>query len=244
VNPPNANEHSVGPPQMCACLKLRDWPEGNYLTADASNPSIGMPRGEVLIGGPTVSMGYLVDEANPDPDVVAKNESDYVTIDGVRYFCTGDIGQFTKNGTLEIIDRMKDLVKLQQGEYVALSKVENALKSSRFVAVPLVLALSTMSYCIALVCPTPAVRELAKTAGLADDAPWPEVCANAAVTKAVLDDLKAVTNGKLAKFEIPTKCILIDDEFSVENDMMTAVRKLKRKPIEQKHIKLISAVYT
>ena len=41
----------------------------------------------------------------------------------MRYFCTGDIGQITPAGNMQIIDRKKDLVKLQMGEYVALSKV-------------------------------------------------------------------------------------------------------------------------
>ena len=241
---PVGNEHCVGPPQVSSCIRLRDWEEGNYRTSDISDPKIGMSRGEILIGGPCVTMGYLVDPKNPDPEVVAKNRDDYVTIDGVRYFCTGDVGQFTASGAVQIIDRKKDLVKLQMGEYVALSKVENALKASRFVSVPLVHALSTKSYCIALVCPTPAARELAKAAGIAQDAPWPEICANAEVTKAVLADLQSVVKGKLSKFEIPTKCILIDDEFSVENDMMTAVRKLKRKPIADKHAQQIAKVYT
>ena len=179
-----------------------------------------------------------------DKEVEAKNKEDYITIDGVRYFCTGDIGRFTPNGTLEIIDRKKDLVKLQMGEYVALSKVENALKSSRFVSVPLVHALPTKSYCIALICPTPAARDLAKAEGLPADAPWSDVCKSPGVTKGVLADLQSVVKGKLSKHEIPTKCILIDDEFSVENEMMTAVRKLKRKPIHEKHEKEIAAVYT
>ena len=69
--------------------------------------------------------GYLVDPQNPDPDIVAKNKEDFVTIDGIRYFCTGDIGQITPAGNMQIIDRKKDLVKLQMGEYVALSKVRD-----------------------------------------------------------------------------------------------------------------------
>lgn len=41
----------------------------------------------------------------------------------MRWFYTGDIGQFHKDGCLEIIDRKKDIVKLQHGEYVSLGKV-------------------------------------------------------------------------------------------------------------------------
>lgn len=42
---------------------------------------------------------------------------------GIRWFYTGDIGQFHSDGCLEIIDRKKDIVKLQHGEYVSLGKV-------------------------------------------------------------------------------------------------------------------------
>lgn len=42
---------------------------------------------------------------------------------GMRWFYSGDIGQFHPDGILEIIDRKKDIVKLQHGEYVSLGKV-------------------------------------------------------------------------------------------------------------------------
>merc|ERR1719321_2392454 len=100
-----------------------------------------------------VAMGYLENPNMPDADVAAKNKNDFTTIDGIRYFCTGDIGQYTPAGNLMIIDRKKDLVKLQMGEYVALSKVENAVKNSKFTALPMVYAKSSMSYCIVLICP-------------------------------------------------------------------------------------------
>jgi acyl-CoA synthetase (AMP-forming)/AMP-acid ligase II len=42
----------------------------------------------------------------------------------IKMICrTGDIGHFCDDGTLRIIDRKKDLVKLQGGEYVSLGKV-------------------------------------------------------------------------------------------------------------------------
>lgn len=42
---------------------------------------------------------------------------------GMRWFYTGDIGRFHPDGCLEVIDRKKDIVKLQHGEYVSLGKV-------------------------------------------------------------------------------------------------------------------------
>jgi long-chain acyl-CoA synthetase len=281
------SESVVGPPQECACIRLRDWEEGNYRNSDMNDPAIGMVsapramhhpypcamqnrrstlcgppacpsclarlrrcvcgvcvqrRGEVLIGGPMVCSGYLENPAMPDADVAAKNREDFVTIDGIRYFCTGDVGQFTKSGNLQIIDRKKDLVKLQQGEYVALSKVENAMKGSKFVALPMTYARSTMKYCIALICPMePALRTLDCAP---EGASLKELCSNEQVAAAVLADIAAACKkAKLTSFEIPNKVILIDELWTPDNDMLTAVNKLKRKDIEKKHLDQISSVY-
>ena len=46
---------------------------------------------------------------------------------GKRWFRTGDIGEFDDGGNLRIVDRKKDLVKLQLGEYVSLGKVNIVL---------------------------------------------------------------------------------------------------------------------
>ena len=52
---------------------------------------------------------------------------------GQRWFKTGDVGEFDEEGQLTIIDRKKDLVKLQLGEYVSLGKVEAQLKTHSLV---------------------------------------------------------------------------------------------------------------
>ena len=52
-----------------------------------------------------------------------KTEEEFFSEDGKRWFKTGDIGRVTEKGNICIIDRKKDLVKLQGGEYVSLGKV-------------------------------------------------------------------------------------------------------------------------
>ncbi|CAI0572135.1 unnamed protein product [Linum tenue] len=111
----------VGNPLPCSYIKLVDWPEGGYLISDSPKP-----RGEIVIGGPNVTLGYFKNEEK-------SREVYKVDQKGMRWFYTGDIGQFHADGCLEIIDRKKDIVKLQHGEYVSLGKIEAALMANSYV---------------------------------------------------------------------------------------------------------------
>jgi long-chain acyl-CoA synthetase len=92
----------VGPPRVCCGIKLVDWDEGGYRWSDKDDPSIGVPRGEIIIGGESVALGYLIDEANPDAELVEKNKTDFKTDEnGLRWFHTGDIGQVDADGSIK-----------------------------------------------------------------------------------------------------------------------------------------------
>ncbi len=235
----------IGPPTTSTSIKLRDWEEGGYRLSDATLKGVEMPRGEILIGGPMVCMGYLVDPSAPDPDVIAKNKSEFVVdSDGVRYFCTGDIGQVNRKGCVQIVDRKKDLVKLQQGEYVALSKVENAMKNCTLVEVPMCYAESTYDYCVALVCPShAALKSLAKTLPGVESDDVAVLCEDPKVVAEVSKQILAAVKGKLVGFEIPKKVALIAETFTPENDMLTSAFKLKRKPAADKHRDVLDKLY-
>lgn len=97
----------VGAPLASTLIKLIDWEEGEYMVSD-----VPAPRGEVLIGGPTVALGYYND--------TERTEEDFQQRGYVRWFATGDIARLRPDGTLVIIDRKSDMVKLQTGEYVSL----------------------------------------------------------------------------------------------------------------------------
>ena len=49
------------------------------------------------------------------------------------WFATGDIGEWTTDGCIKIVDRKKNLVKLKGGEYVALEYLEIKFNNSDFV---------------------------------------------------------------------------------------------------------------
>merc|ERR1719409_2323757 len=100
-----------------------------------------------------------------------------------------------------------------------------------------------MSYTIALICPNiPNLQKLATELGVQGE--LSQLCAHEGVAAAVLKEVTSVcTASKLAKFEMPTKLILIDDLWTPENDLLTAVQKLKRREIVAKHKAQIDAIY-
>ena len=222
---------TVGQVLTSVRVALRDWEEGGYRVRDKKNPAIGMPRGEILIGGPVVCQGYYTAAHMPDPELEAKNSTEFSIINGVRYFHTGDVGQFTAEGQLMIIDRKKDLVKLQQGEYVALSKVENVLKQCPYVGMAMAYADSNHSHCIAIVVVNEApMKKFAESRGISGDVN--ALCKNAAVIKEISDAcVSACKAGKLVDFETPKSYVLTAEPWTPDNDLVTAAFKLKRQQI-------------
>ena len=97
------------------------------------------------------------------------------------------------------IDRKKDLVKLQAGEYVSLGKVEAALAQSQYVETLCVYAESLYNFVVCLAVPRPKqVKALAVSLGIMTEE-WDELCRNQPITDAVLKDLQAL--GKACKSE-------------------------------------------
>ncbi|KAJ8604235.1 hypothetical protein CTAYLR_009222 [Chrysophaeum taylorii] len=225
----------VGPPTPVTYIRLRDWEDGGYLNADLQNPNIGRRRGEVLIGGPATCEGYYVDKWRPDPAIAKKNKEDFMVVDGIRYFCTGDIGEVDKFGRLRIVDRKKDLFKGATGEYVALTKVEAALKLSKFVEIPMVYGKTGEKGVVALICPQmPAIQDLKASVGLKDMPYGPDLVQRPEIVKAVSDALKkqCKQSGLLA-FETPMAFVLVvapdgSPALTPENGLLTSTLKVKR----------------
>ncbi|KAF4708184.1 Long-chain-fatty-acid--CoA ligase 3, partial [Perkinsus olseni] len=126
----------VGPPipgveiKLRSCLDAKGEPEildrhgKPYLSKDtrAANGKRVLGRGEVLIRGPCVTSGYY--------KLPEKTEEAFKPN---GWFHSGDVGQFLADGSLQLIDRVKNLVKLRGGEYIALENMELVYGSSAFV---------------------------------------------------------------------------------------------------------------
>lgn len=222
----------VGTPLACCDVRLRDWGEAGYLVTNKPRP-----QGEILIGGANVaSRGYL---NNPK-----QTEEDFITMDDKAWFCTGDIGEFHEDGCLSIIDRKKDLVKLQHGEYISLARVESALLTSPLVDNICVYGSPFHWYLIALIVPNrnnvTAIADKLKV----DSSSFEQVCENKAVIDAVRKELEAHgKRNKLEKAEIPAKIHLCHEVWTAAMGLLTEALKLKRKPIEGYYRPVIDSLY-
>ncbi|KAI9505165.1 medium-chain fatty acid-CoA ligase faa2 [Coemansia sp. RSA 1358] len=87
----------VGVPLPGVDVCLRDVPEIGFLTSNQP-----CPRGELLIRGPNVFMGYYRDE-----------ERTHVAVDG-EWLATGDLAQLNDDGNIEIIDRKDNVVRIRE----------------------------------------------------------------------------------------------------------------------------------
>lgn len=198
----------VGPPQPSCELKLRSVPDMGYLVTDSP------PRGEILLGGHNVSQeGYF---KMPD-----KTTDDFpVHPDGRRWFHTGDIGVMMPNGTLKIVDRKKDLIKLSGGEYVSLGKVEAALKQVPGIGACVVFAQSDKDHCVCIVSQP--------------EKGWAAFGGKPASELVLAQEIERVLRSQgLARFEIPTKVKLDDELWTPENGLTTASMKVQRNPLRE-----------
>uniref|UniRef100_A0AAQ4S1T0 long-chain-fatty-acid--CoA ligase n=1 Tax=Gasterosteus aculeatus aculeatus TaxID=481459 RepID=A0AAQ4S1T0_GASAC len=220
----------VGAPLICCEVRLRDWAEGGYTSRDEPNP-----RGEILIGGPNVTMGYYRQESH--------NEDFFVDEKGQRWFCTGDVGEVYADGCLQIVDRKKDLVKLQAGEYVSLGKVECALKNCSIIDNICVYANSDQNYVISFVVPNQkTMTVLAKQRGIVGA--WEDICTHPDMEREVLKEIKEVAaNIKLQRFEIPMKVHLSPEPWTPETGLVTDAFKLKRKELKNHYLHHIERMY-
>ena len=207
-------------------VKLVNWEEGNYLITDKPRP-----RGEIHIGGDNVATGYFKN--------VSKTNEDFYEEDGRRWFRTGDIGEFYDDGVLKIVDRKKDLVKLQHGEYVSYGKVEAVLKTCPIIENVCLYADPSKSYLVAVVVP-----DRIKLKDLAPDLSTQDSIKDKAIEKQIV--ALALSYGQqngLERFELPAKMVLTLDEWTPESGLVTAAFKIRRRQIVEHYKGSIDKIY-
>ena len=145
-----------------------------------------------------------------------KEESEKAIKDG--WLHTGDIGELDDNNYLKITDRKKDIIVNLGGDNISPSKVENILCLNENIKQSFVYG-DKKNYLVALI-----------------------VCEkgiNKEKIKLIIENI----NKSLNLIEKIKKFILIHEEFSVENGMLTPTLKLKRKEIIKNYKQQLENLY-
>ena len=145
-----------------------------------------------------------------------KNETDEILRDG--WLHTGDIGEITKEKNLKITDRKKEIIVNLGGDNISPSKIENLLCLDEKIKQSFVYG-DKKNYLVALI-----VTESIK---------------NKKEIELFIENL----NKSLSVVEKIKKIKLINEEFTIENGMLTPTLKLKRKKILDKYKHDLETLY-
>ena len=240
----------VGVPAPCCEVRLVGLPEMGYNSFDTEHKGEKvLGRGEICFRGANAFAGYY---RLPGKTAEAKDAEGFVH--------TGDIGVWTADGKLKIVDRVKSLLKLSFGEYVAPERVENALTAHPLVAQCWVHGDSLQSALVAVLCldhdtALPWARRRGLIAAHDEtrskeqqahqlDLDMEQLCSSARAVQEILQLVQA--QGKAAgllSYEVPKGVHLEPRPFDPNSGLLTATFKIKRNVARQHYAPQIAALY-
>jgi long-chain acyl-CoA synthetase len=185
--------------------------------------------GEILVRGPSVFKGYW---NRPEETANALSNG---------WFKTGDIGNIDADGYLSVTDRKKDLIKTSGGKFIAPQPIENSLKLNPLVGNAAILG-DKRKFASVIISPNfPALEDWARAHEIAFSS-RADLIANPQVIK-LYDEIVEVINQPLARFEKLKRVLLVPDEFTVENGILTPTMKIRRRVIEDRYRSQIDDIY-
>jgi long-chain acyl-CoA synthetase len=201
--------------------------------------TVGRPIGDVQIkfaadGEILLKSDKVATEYYKDPEATAAAFED-------GWFKTGDIGELTPTGHLRITDRKKDLIKTANGKYVAPQKLEGLLKLNPLIANVLIHG-DQKKYIIALLSLDHQQAEKWADSNGVDSSDISKIINSPKFADEIRHHIMKV-NSELANHESIKKYLVIADEFTVENGLLTHSLKVKRKLLDQKYTDVVESLY-
>ena len=184
--------------------------------------------GEILVSGENVMNGYW-----NDPKATSST-----LING--WVHTGDIGEMDEEGYLKITDRKKDIIVNAGGDNISPSRIEEKLNIEPEIAQSMMYG-DFKNYLVAILVPD---RDYAQEWAKDHHKEF-----NLKILNQDPDFIKMIketterVNKKLSQIEQVRKYLLIDEEFTVENDMMTPTLKVRRFKVKEKYQSQLEALY-
>jgi long-chain acyl-CoA synthetase len=191
--------------------------------------------GEILIGGPAVSSGYLNDEELTNNLFVDAER---------RWIRTGDVGRWVDGGLLQVVDRMRSIFKLSQGEYVAAETITQAYEECDFVGQIFVYGDSGKNCLVGIVIPKrSAVAKFYEKEELTDEE-YRASCQDPKLIEECQQKMNETAKARgLFGFQWVKKIHLDWYEWTMENDLLTPTLKVRRKALGDKYQAEIQRMY-
>ncbi len=217
--------------------------DGVELYIDESSGDYKDGEGEILAHGPNVMLGYY-----KKPEI---NSQVFKTIDGKKWFCTGDIGKLIKGPDgkefLKITDRKKELLKTSGGKYVAPAPIESRIKEDFLIEQVMVIG-DKQKFVSALIVPS---EEALKNWCLHKKMDWTTLQEMVKHEKVIRKYQKIIDSyntefghiEQIKKFKlIATSWLPIHENGSPAE--LTPTLKLKRRVVREKYSEEIAAIYS
>jgi long-chain acyl-CoA synthetase len=183
--------------------------------------------GEILAKGPNIFAGYYKDE---------KATRETFTEDG--WFKTGDIGSWTEDGFLQIIDRKKEILVTSGGKNIPPQNIERLFQDDLFIN-HLVVYGDGKKYLTALITLNEEqIRNKTKKSELSQD----ELLHSAEVLELIEQQVQSV-NKSLASYETIKKFWIYPGQLSVEDNLLTPSLKIRRKAIYERFKENLEKLY-
>ncbi|KAK8845921.1 hypothetical protein M9Y10_020855 [Tritrichomonas musculus] len=225
---------TVGGPMMNCEVRIEPIP-------DYDDPECG----EILICGQCNCSGYLNDEqATKELFIDEKNRLGDGAAKGTNWIHTGDVGKWDDEGYLMIVDRMRSIFKLSQGEYVAAELLTQTYEMAKVINQIFIYGDAMRTYLVAIV--VPKISEVAVF--LKKDRISNEEYENACKSKDFCDYVKEQLEKIAVEHNLPgyerIRAVACDStEWTIANNMLTPTFKLRRKNLAAKYEKIIEDLY-
>ena len=174
--------------------------------------------GEILVRGPLLMNGYW-----KQPETTQDTIKD-------GWLHTGDIGELDGDGYITITDRKKDIIVLSGGDNISPQRVEGVLGLEPEIAQAMVVG-DGRKHLVALLVPSEQTREL-QTSSSDEHA-----------LRKIIGDAVARANSTLSVIEQVRGFSVVDDPFTVDNEMLTPTLKNRRHKILQNYAEAIETLY-
>jgi fatty acid CoA ligase FadD9 len=186
--------------------RLADVPDLGYFRTDRP-----FPRGELLLKTENMFPGYY-----KRPEITAG------VFDDDGYYRTGDVVEEVGPDQLVYVDRRNNVLKLAQGEFVTVAKLEAVFNNSPLVRQIYIYGNSAHPYLLAVIVPS-----------------------NVNASKsAIAESLQQVAkDAGLQSYEVPRDFIIESEPFTLENGLLTGIRKLAWPKLKERYGERLEQLY-